>query len=84
MTTLRAGYGAPCGSGLPSSSPPGSESRAAAAAVAWLTAYLLEMSLSVDNLFIFILIFSLTGIPANLQSRALFWESSVPSSCARC
>ena len=39
---------------------------------AWLTAYLLEMSLSVDNLFIFILIFSLTGIPANLQSRALF------------
>src|SRR5688572_12927990 len=31
------------------------------------------MSLSVDNLFVFILIFSLTGIPAHLQSRALFW-----------
>jgi tellurite resistance protein TerC len=47
--------------------------RGGEAAVTWLTAYLLEMSLSVDNLFIFILIFSLTGIPANLQSRALFW-----------
>ena len=46
--------------------------RGGEAAVTWLTAYLLEMSLSVDNLFIFILIFSLTGIPANLQSRALF------------
>ena len=43
------------------------------AGVAYLTAYLLEMSLSVDNLFVFILIFSLTGIPENLQRRALFW-----------
>ena len=43
------------------------------AGVAYLTAYLLEMSLSVDNLFVFILIFSLTGIPEHLQRRALFW-----------
>jgi tellurite resistance protein TerC len=48
-------------------------SRGTEAGITWLTAYLLEMSLSVDNLFVFILIFSLTGIPAELQSRALFW-----------
>ena len=47
--------------------------RGGEAGVTWLTAYLLEMSLSVDNLFVFILIFSLTGIPAHLQTRALFW-----------
>jgi tellurite resistance protein TerC len=41
--------------------------------ITYLTAYVLEKSLSVDNLFVFILIFSLTGIPAALQHRALFW-----------
>jgi tellurite resistance protein TerC len=43
------------------------------AGISYLTAYLLEKSLSVDNLFVFILIFSLTGIPRHLQHRALFW-----------
>ena len=43
------------------------------AGVTYLTAYVLEKSLSIDNLFIFILIFSLTGIPPDLQRRALFW-----------
>jgi tellurite resistance protein TerC len=43
------------------------------AGITYLTAYLLEKSLSVDNLFVFILIFSLTGIPAVLQPRVLFW-----------
>lgn len=43
------------------------------AGITYLTAYLLEKSLSVDNLFVFILIFSVTGIPAALQHRALFW-----------
>ena len=47
--------------------------RGADAGIVYVTAYLLEMSLSVDNLFVFILIFSLTGVPANLQARALFW-----------
>jgi tellurite resistance protein TerC len=47
--------------------------RGGEAGITYLTAYLLEMSLSVDNLFVFILIFSLTGVPANLQARALFW-----------
>jgi tellurite resistance protein TerC len=45
----------------------------AEAGINYFTAYLLEKSLSVDNLFVFILIFSLTGIPAGLQQRALFW-----------
>jgi tellurite resistance protein TerC len=39
----------------------------------YLTAYTLEKSLSVDNLFLFILVFSQTGIPKPLQHRALFW-----------
>jgi tellurite resistance protein TerC len=43
------------------------------AGLAYLTAYALEKSLSVDNLFIFLLIFSQTGIPPALQRRALFW-----------
>lgn len=43
------------------------------AGLTYLTAYLLEKSLSVDNLFVFALIFSQTGIPATLQRRALFW-----------
>ncbi len=43
------------------------------AGVTYLTAYLLEKSLSVDNLFLFVLIFGQTGIPPALQIRALFW-----------
>ena len=43
------------------------------AGLAYLTAYLLEKSLSVDNLFVFALIFSQTGIPPTLQRRALVW-----------
>jgi tellurite resistance protein TerC len=43
------------------------------AGLTYLTAYVLEKSLSVDNLFVFVLIFSQTGIPASLQHRALFW-----------
>lgn len=42
---------------------------------AWtfLTAYIVEQSLSVDNLFVFILIFSAYRIPSQLQHRVLFW-----------
>jgi tellurite resistance protein TerC len=43
------------------------------AALTYFTAYLLEKSLSVDNLFLFVLIFSQTGIPPHLQHRALSW-----------
>jgi tellurite resistance protein TerC len=35
--------------------------------------YVLELALSVDNLFIFILVFAHFQIPAHLQHRVLFW-----------
>lgn len=44
-----------------------------AVGITYLTAYALEKSLSIDNLFVFGLIFSQTGIPPDLQRRALFW-----------
>jgi len=43
------------------------------AGITYLTAYVLEKSLSVDNLFLFVLIFEQTGVPPALQHRALFW-----------
>ena len=39
----------------------------------WFTAYVLEKSLSVDNLFVISLIFTFFGTPAKYQHRALFW-----------
>jgi tellurite resistance protein TerC len=39
----------------------------------FLTGYLVEMSLSVDNLFVFVIIFSYFAIPAAQQHRILFW-----------
>lgn len=43
------------------------------AALEYLTAYLLEKSLSVDNIFIFVLIFSELRIPPAQQRRVLLW-----------
>lgn len=43
------------------------------AAVTYITAYLVEQSLSVDNLFVFLLIFSSFRIPSEVQHRVLFW-----------
>jgi len=42
-------------------------------ALEFLTGYLIEYSLSVDNLFIFILIFSYFKVKAEQQHRVLFW-----------
>jgi tellurite resistance protein TerC len=42
-------------------------------AVTFAAAYLIELSLSVDNLFVFLLVFSSFRIPNNLQHRVLFW-----------
>jgi tellurite resistance protein TerC len=42
------------------------------AALAFLTGYLIEKSLSVDNIFVFILIFSFFRVPAAFQHRVLF------------
>src|SRR6266480_7312206 len=39
----------------------------------FLTGYVIELSLSVDNLFVFLLIFSYFKVPARYQHRVLFW-----------
>ncbi|MDR5675551.1 MAG: TerC family protein [Armatimonadota bacterium] len=39
----------------------------------WLTAYLVEKALSVDNLFVFLVIFSYFAVPDHLQPRVLLW-----------
>ncbi len=39
----------------------------------FLTGYILEKSLSVDNIFIFVLVFSYFGIPAKYKHRVLFY-----------
>jgi tellurite resistance protein TerC len=42
-------------------------------ALEFLTGYLIEYSLSVDNIFVFVLIFSYFGVPPMAQHRALVW-----------
>ena len=44
-----------------------------ATAVDFITAYLIEKSLSVDNIFLFIVLFARLAIPASEQHRVLFW-----------
>ena len=39
----------------------------------FVTGYLIELSLSVDNLFVFLLIFSYFKVPSPFQHRVLFW-----------
>jgi tellurite resistance protein TerC len=39
----------------------------------FFTGYLIELSLSVDNLFVFLLIFTYFKVPKRYQHRALFW-----------
>ncbi len=43
------------------------------AALEFLAGYLLEESLSVDNLFVFLLVFSYFKVPADYQHKVLFW-----------
>jgi tellurite resistance protein TerC len=42
-------------------------------ALQFLTGYLIEKSLSVDNLFVFLLIFSYFKVPPKYQHKVLFW-----------
>jgi TerC family integral membrane protein len=42
-------------------------------ALEYYTGYLIELSLSVDNLFVFILIFSYFGVPSEAQPKVLKW-----------
>src|SRR5213080_1836811 len=39
----------------------------------FITGYLIELSLSVDNLFVFLLIFSYFKVPPKYQHRVLYW-----------
>jgi tellurite resistance protein TerC len=52
---------------------PGSAYSARDAGLAFLTGYLIEKALSVDNIFVFVLIFSYFSVPAKYQHRVLFW-----------
>jgi tellurite resistance protein TerC len=42
-------------------------------AIEFVTGYVLELSLSVDNLFIFLLVFRYFAVPEEYQHRVLFW-----------
>jgi len=48
-------------------------SRGTDAAFQYLTAFLIEESLSVDNLFVFLALFTYFGVPRDYQHRVLFW-----------
>lgn len=54
--------------GVSHDAPDGSE-----AAIQFITGYLLEWSLSVDNIFVIAIIFTFMKIPAQFQYRVLFW-----------
>jgi len=43
------------------------------AALTFLTGYVIEESLSVDNIFVIVLIFQFFAVPAQYQHRVLFW-----------
>ena len=43
------------------------------AVLTYLTAFVLEKSLSIDNLFVMVLIFQTYRVPSQLQHRVLFW-----------
>ncbi len=47
--------------------------RGSGPALEFLTGYLIEEALSVDNLFVFLLVFSYFRVPANVQHKVLFW-----------
>lgn len=44
-----------------------------AASLEFATGYLIELSLSIDNLFVFLVIFRYFRVPSELQHRVLFW-----------
>jgi tellurite resistance protein TerC len=47
--------------------------RGAHSALEFLTGYIIEESLSVDNLFVFLLVFSYFAVPSHYQHGVLFW-----------
>lgn len=57
---------------LPAGAEPGTLNRSDAIA-AYLTGYVLEKMLSIDNLFVFVILFSFFGVKAKDQHHVLFW-----------
>ncbi|MBC9178996.1 TerC family protein [Pseudoroseomonas ludipueritiae] len=49
------------------------EEERATKSLEFLTGYVIEWSLSVDNIFVFVLLFAKFGVPAAYQHRVLFW-----------
>ena len=49
-------------------------------ALEFITGYLIEQSLSVDNMFVFVMIFSYFAVPPELQRRVLLFLSGLPKS----
>jgi tellurite resistance protein TerC len=47
--------------------------RDAPSAVSFVTGFLIEWSLSVDNVFVFVLVFAHFAVPKHLEYRVLFW-----------
>jgi tellurite resistance protein TerC len=54
-------------------SPEGGVALARQIALEFLTGYVIELSLSVDNIFVFVVVFSFFGIPRQYQHRVLFF-----------
>jgi tellurite resistance protein TerC len=52
---------------------PNSEYSNSQAAMAFFTGYLIEKALSVDNVFVFLMIFAYFKVPAMYQHKVLFW-----------
>lgn len=53
--------------------PPGQNHDGADAAITYVSAYLLEQALSIDNIFVMSLLFTSFKIPPKYQHRVLFW-----------
>ena len=51
-------------------------------AVTYVTVYFIERSLSLDNLFVFLLLFAYFGVPTEHRARLLFWGSPPRWCCA--
>ncbi len=51
----------------------GSTAEATRISLEFLTGYLMEKALSVDNIFVFVLIFNYFGLPSKYQHKVLFW-----------
>lgn len=51
----------------------GSDTEAMRVSLEFFTGYVIEKALSVDNVFVFLMIFSYFGVPAKYQHRVLFW-----------